>query len=203
RNTARIGPELAKNVVSAKQDVPDDIVQTLVVATIALKYAQSNSICLAYDGQVIGMGAGQQSRVHCTRLACGKAEKWVLQQHPRVLGLKFKEGLGRPEKTNVVDQFLLWDELSDAEVETMLGQLEEEPEPLTREERAEWIAGFDGICLSSDAFIPFRDTIDRASRTNVQYVLQAGGSLRDEGVTAAADQYGMVMIHSGLRCFLH
>ncbi|MHC4592784.1 MAG: phosphoribosylaminoimidazolecarboxamide formyltransferase [Planctomycetota bacterium] len=203
RNTARIGPELVKDVVSAKKDVPDEVAQTLVVATIALKYAQSNSICLAYDGQVIGMGAGQQSRVHCTRLACGKAEKWLLQQHPRVLGLKFKEGLGRPEKTNVVDQFLLWDELSDAEVKTMLGQLEEEPEPLTREERADWIRGFDGICLSSDAFIPFRDTIDRASRTNVHYVLQAGGSLRDEGVTAAADQYGMVMIHSGMRWFLH
>lgn len=202
-NTARIGPELIKDVVSMKKDVPDDVVQTLLVATVALKYTQSNSICLAYDGQVIGMGAGQQSRVHCTRLACAKAEKWLLQQHPRVLDLKFKAGLSRPEKTNVVDQFLLWDELSEAEREAMLAQLQEAPEPLAREERAEWIGAFDGICLSSDAFIPFRDTIDRAGRSNVQYVLQAGRSLRDEEVTAAADQYGMVMIHSGMRWFLH
>jgi AICAR transformylase/IMP cyclohydrolase PurH len=203
RNTARVGPDLVKEVVSAKKDVPEDVMLTLLVATVALKYAQSNSICLAYDGQVIGMGAGQQSRVHCTRLACAKADKWLLQQHPRPLELKFKDGLSRPERTNVVDQFLLWDELSEAEFQAMFAQLEERPEPLVHQERADWIAGFDGICLSSDAFIPFRDTIDRASRSGVQYVLQAGGSLRDEEVTAAADQYGMVMIHSGMRWFLH
>jgi phosphoribosylaminoimidazolecarboxamide formyltransferase/IMP cyclohydrolase len=155
------------------------------------------------SAKVIGMGAGQQSRVHCTRLACGKAEKWLLQQHPRVLDLPFKDGLGRIEKTNVVDSFLLWDELADAEKDAMLAQLDGTPAPLSPEERANWVAKFDGICLSSDAFIPFRDTIDRASRTNVRYVLQTGGSLRDEDVTAAADQYGMVMVHSGLRLFLH
>ena len=203
RNTARIGPDIIKDVVSQRKDVPDDVIRTLIVATIALKYTQSNSIGLAYQGQVIGMGAGQQSRVHCTRLACGKAEKWLLQQHPKALGLRFREGLGRPERTNVVDQFLLWDELSEAERTATLAQLEEAPEPITPDERQEWVFGFDGICLSSDAFIPFRDTVDRASRTNVQYVLQAGGSLRDEDVTAAADQYGMVMIHSGMRWFLH
>jgi AICAR transformylase/IMP cyclohydrolase PurH len=203
RNAARIGPDIIGEVVSKKKDVPDDVVRTLIVATIALKYTQSNSIGLAYAGQVIGMGAGQQSRVHCTRLACGKAEKWLLQQHPKTLGLRFREGLGRPERTNVVDQYLLWDELSEAERQATLAQLEEAPEPITPEEREEWIFGFDGICLSSDAFIPFRDTVDRASRTNVQCVLQAGGSLRDEDVTAAADAYGMVMIHSGMRWFLH
>jgi phosphoribosylaminoimidazolecarboxamide formyltransferase/IMP cyclohydrolase len=149
------------------------------------------------------MGAGQQSRVHCARLACDKADKWLLQQHPRVLGLRFRRGLGRIEKTNAVDQFLLWDELSGAEKAQMLSQLDERPEPLSRQEREEWIARFDGICLSSDAFIPFRDTVDRASRTHVQYILQTGGSLRDEDVTAAADEYGMVMIHSGMRLFLH
>ena len=163
----------------------------------------SNSVGLAYDGQVIGMGAGQQSRVHCTRLACNKADKWFLQQHPRVLSLKFRKGLGRPEKTNCVDQFLLWDELADAEREATLAMLDEAPEPLSREERSDWIARFDGIVLSSDAFIPFRDTIDRASRSNIQYVLQPGGSARDGEVIAAADQYGMVMINSGMRWFLH
>lgn len=203
RNTARITHDLLGNVVSEKKDVPADAAQSLLVATIALKYAQSNSVCLACDGQVIGMGAGQQSRVHCTRLACAKADKWLLQQHPRVLGLGFKGGLGRIEKTNVVDSFLLWDDLSEAEMEALLAQLDGAPEPLSRRERAEWTGGFDGIALSSDAFIPFRDNIDRAARSNVQYVLQAGGAARDDLVTAAADQYGMVMIHSGMRWFLH
>jgi len=158
---------------------------------------------VAYDGQVIGMGAGQQSRVHCTRLACAKADKWLLQTHPKVLGLKFKKGLGRPEKTNCVDQFLLWNDLSEAEKQATVEMLEEEPEPLTPEERLGWVRRFEGIVLSSDAFIPFRDSVDRASRTNVQFILQPGGALRDDLVTAAADQYGMVMIHSGLRLFLH
>ncbi|NLW50545.1 MAG: phosphoribosylaminoimidazolecarboxamide formyltransferase [Candidatus Brocadiaceae bacterium] len=203
RNNARIDRSIIRDVVSAKKDIPEAAVQTLLVATIALKYTQSNSICVAYDGQVIGMGAGQQSRVHCTRLACDKADKWLLQQHPRVLALPFKDGLSRIDKTNIVDSFLLWDELADAEKFAMLPQLTEMPRPLTREERADWVAQFDGICLSSDAFIPFRDTVDRASRSNVRYVLQAGGSLRDDAVTAAADQYGMVMVHSGLRLFLH
>ena len=203
RNKAGISADLLKNVVSKKKDIPDDVAQTLLVATIAIKYAQSNSVCLAYDGQLIGMGAGQQSRVHCTRLACDKAEKWLLQQHPRVLNLKFAKNIGRVEKTNVVDSFLLWEELSDAEMAAMLSKLDEIPQPLSRREREAWIKKYDGICISSDAFFPFRDSLDRASRTNVQYVLQPGNSLRDEEVTATADQYGMVMIHSGMRWFLH
>ncbi len=203
RNAATIGPSLLTNVVSAKNDLPSDAVQTLMVATIALKYAQSNSVALAYDGQVIGMGAGQQSRVHCTRLACDKADKWFLQQHPRVGDLKFKDGLGRPEKTNAIDQFLLWDQLSHAERQGVADWLTEEPKPLTANERADWIGRFDDVVLSSDAFIPFRDSIDRASRSGVQWILQAGGSMRDNEVTAAADQYGMVMIHSGMRWFTH
>ena len=203
RNKASIGADLLKNVVSQKKDVPEGAAESLLVATVALKYAQSNSVCLAYDGQVIGMGAGQQSRVHCTRLACAKAEKWLLQQHPGVLDLAFKSGLGRIEKTNVVDSLLLWDELSEVEIEWLRGQLDEQPAPLTRQERADYIGSVDGIALSSDAFIPFRDNIDRASRSNVQYVLQTGGATRDADVTAAADQYGMVMIHSGMRWFLH
>ena len=183
RNTRRITADLFEKIVTAKKSVPADVLETLLVATITLKYTQSNNVCIAYDGQVIGNGAGQQSRVHCVRLACSKAEKWLLQQHPRVLGLKFKEGLMRAEMTNVVDQFLLYDELSDAEKEQMLAGLAQEPAPLSAEEKREWIGSFDGICLSSDAFFPFRDSIDRASRTNVQYLAQPGGSLRDDLVS--------------------
>jgi AICAR transformylase/IMP cyclohydrolase PurH len=203
RNTAQVTAGLFEKTVSARRTLPAEALQTLIVATIALKYAQSNSVCVAYQGQVIGMGAGQQSRVHCTRLACDKADKWFMQQHPRVLDMAFKPGLGRPAKTNAVDQYLLWDQLAEAERGVLKDALIELPEPLTPQERAEWIAGFEGVCLSSDAFFPFRDSIDRASRSNVQYVAHPGGSLRDDEVTAAADQYGMVMVHTGLRCFLH
>jgi AICAR transformylase/IMP cyclohydrolase PurH len=202
-NKAKIDPKNLGKVVSKKTDVPADVAESLAVATVALKYAQSNSVCLAWDGQVVGMGAGQQSRVHCARLAGNKADKWFCQQHPRVLGLPFKEGAKRVERTNIVDSFLLWDELADAEREATLAGLDGNPEPLTREERSEWIAKFEGVVLSSDAFIPFRDTVDRGSRSNVKYVLQTGGAARDDDVTAAADGYGMVMIHSGVRWFLH
>ena len=202
-NAAIPDPKDLGEIVSKKTDLPGDVAETLAVATIALKYAQSNSVCLAYDGQVTGMGAGQQSRVHCVRLAAAKSDKWFCQQHPRVLELKFKEGLSRVERTNAVDQFLLWEELSDAEKDATRAMLDEEPRPLTQAERIEWAGEFDGICVSSDAFFPFRDSIDRASRSNVQYVLQPGGAARDEDVTAAADGYGMVMVHSGVRWFLH
>ena len=179
------------------------VLETLTVATIALKYTQSNSVCLAYEGQVIGMGAGQQSRVHCTRLACDKADKWLLQQHRKTLGLQFKDGLPKPEKANFVDQFLLWDRLSEAEKGKVRAALVDEPVPITAKERSEWVKGFAGICLSSDAFIPFADNLDRAAKSNVEFVAHAGGSARDDEVTAAASQYGMTMIHTGLRLFLH
>jgi phosphoribosylaminoimidazolecarboxamide formyltransferase/IMP cyclohydrolase len=202
RNTAKITKEMFARTVTG-EPVPDDIQETLAVATIALKYTQSNSVCLAYDGQVVGMGAGQQSRVHCTRLACSKADKWFAQLHPKTLGLKFADSLMRAERNNVVDQYLIWDELSAPELDATLAGLDERPEPVGRDERLDWIKQFDGICLSSDAFIPFRDNIDRASRTNVKYIAQPGGSSRDDDVTAAAASYGMAMIHTGLRCFLH
>ena len=203
RNMARIDADLFQKVVTRRTDIPQDAMETLIVATIALCYAQSNSVCVAYDGQVIGMGAGQQSRVHCTRLACDKADKWFLQQHPRVLEMPFREGLTRLEKTNLVDQYLLWEQLSDSEIGAMQASLRAPVSPLSRQEREEWIARFHGVCISSDAYFPFRDSIDRASRSHVQYVAQPGGSLRDADVTEAADQYGMVMAHTGLRCFLH
>ena len=202
RNTAKITKDMFAETVTG-EDVPEDIAETLAVATISLKYTQSNSVCVAYDGQVVGTGAGQQSRVHCTRLACGKADTWFCRRHPKTLALKFAEGLMRAERNNVVDQYLIWDELSAVEEETMLAGLAERPEPLTRDERLEWLRGFEGICISSDAFFPFRDSIDRASRTHVKHVAQPGNSLRDEQVTAAATQYGMAMIHTGVRVFLH
>lgn len=203
RNSAAIDRSLFRDVVTKNKALPEQAVETLLVATIALKYTQSNSVCVAYDGQVIGMGAGQQSRVHCTRLACDKADKWFLQQHPKTLSLAFKDGLKRPDKANTVDQYLLWDQLSEPERQVMLGHLAQAPEPIGRDERLAWVRRFDGICLSSDGFIPFRDNIDRAARSHVQYVVQPGHSVRDEDVTAAADEYGMAMVHSNLRLFTH
>lgn len=203
RDTASITRALFQNAVTSKTSIPPAVMETLIVATVALKYTQSNSVCVAFDGQVIGMGAGQQSRVHCTRLACDKADKWLLQQHPKTLALPFRKGLKKPDKANIVDQFLLWDQLSQAEREQMRAGLTGAPTLITPQERAAWIATFQGICLSSDAYIPFRDNLDRASRSHVQYVAHTGGSLRDVQVTAAAEQYGMTMVHTGLRLFLH
>jgi AICAR transformylase/IMP cyclohydrolase PurH len=182
---------------------PASVTETLVVATTALKYTQSNSVCVAWQGQVIGMGAGQQSRIHCTRIACAKAEKWMLQTHPEVLGLRFPEGMGRPERTNAVDQYLLWDELSAAERTQFVASLGYEPEPLSRDARRDWFASFEDLCLSSDAFIPFRDNIDRAAATGVTWVAHPGGSVRDESVRAAAEELGVTVIETGVRCFLH
>ncbi|HUT25877.1 MAG TPA: phosphoribosylaminoimidazolecarboxamide formyltransferase [Sumerlaeia bacterium] len=203
RNNAPVTPALLENVVTKRNDLDDDARTDLLVATVALKYTQSNSVTVAYDGQVIGNGAGQQSRVHCVRLACAKADKWMLQQHPRVRGLKFADGLTRAEKTNVIDQFLLWDELSQPEIDELNAKLAEKAEPLTAEERRKWIDRFSGVALSSDAYFPFRDNIDRASRSGVRFVLQPGGSLRDDLVIEAADGYGMTMAMSGVRWFLH
>jgi AICAR transformylase/IMP cyclohydrolase PurH len=183
--------------------VTEEALESLIVATIALKYTQSNSIAVAYDGQLIGAGAGQQSRVHCLRLACSKADKWFLQQHPKVLALEFVDGLKKPEKANVVDQFLLWDELSDNEKSLMASQLKSVPEPISAEEKIAFLAQFNGISLSSDAFFPFRDNIDRANRSNVQFIAQPGGSVRDDICIEAANEYKMVMFETGTRLFTH
>lgn len=202
-NNLRVSADLLKNVVTKRNDLDDEARLNLIVATVALKFTQSNSVTVAYDGQVVGTGAGQQSRVHCVRLACGKADKWMLTQHPRVRELKFIDGLTRSEKMNVIDQFLLWDELSQPEMDEVNSKLAEKAHPLTQRERHEWIAKFKGLALSSDAFFPFRDNIDRAARSGVQFVLQAGGSVRDDLVIEAADSYGMTMIASGVRWFTH
>jgi AICAR transformylase/IMP cyclohydrolase PurH len=199
----RIDAALFANIVSKARVLPAGAVDTLIVATVALRYAQSNSVCVAWDGQVVGMGAGQQSRIHCTRLACDKADKWFLTQHPAVLSLPFGPGLGRPERANLVDQFLLLGQLSPEERAQFDSQLAHVPAPIDDAARAAWLRRFDGICLSSDAFLPFRDNVDRAARSNVQAIAQAGGSARDDDVTAAADAHGIVMLHTGLRLFTH
>ena len=199
RNTLPITPDLFRS----EDSMPEDIVETLVVGTTALKYTQSNSVCVAFQGQVIGMGAGQQSRIHCTRIACAKAEKWMLQTHPRVLSLRFPQEIGRPERTNAIDQFLLWEELSIPERDHLVSTLGYEPTRLSLEERRAWFEEFAGLCMSSDAFIPFRDNIDRAASTGVSFVAHAGGSVRDESVRAAAAELGVTVVETGVRCFLH
>lgn len=202
RNNARIDYGLLEKVVTVKRTIPDRVKLDLLIAYLTLKYTQSNSVCLAYDGQVIGVGAGQQSRIHCTRLACLKADKWLLRLHPKVLNLKFKKGVSRGEKATAIDVFLE-ENATPEETDTWFRLFEEVPEPLTREERWQWISRFEGICLASDGFIPFRDNLDRAFRSNVQFVIQPGGSTRDEGIIRAADEYGMVMVFTGLRLFYH
>lgn len=203
RNQTPITAELFTHVVTENGDLPASAMRDLIVATIAAKYAQSNTIAVAYDAQVIGLGAGQQSRIHCTRLACDKADKWMLQQHPKVLRLPLKDDLKRPERTNAIDQYLIWGDLSDAEKDLVRAACTAEPDPLTAAERSEWFDGFTGVSLSSDAFIPFRDNLDRASKSGVRYVAQTGGSIADKGVIAAANKYGMTMVFTGLRLFHH
>ena len=200
RNQLEIGAEL---FLERRHDLPPDVVETLVVATTALKYTQSNSVCVASQGQVIGMAAGQQSRIHCTRTACDKAEKWMMLTHPRVLGLGFAEGMRRPDRYNLVDQYLRWDELTPHERDNLRTGLTSEPEPLTAADRTRWYENFPNLCLASDAFIPFRDNIDRAARTGVTFVAHAGGATRAASIYEAAVEHGITLIETGVRCFLH
>ncbi|MCC7494479.1 MAG: phosphoribosylaminoimidazolecarboxamide formyltransferase [Fimbriimonadaceae bacterium] len=202
RNDKPLDAALWRNVVTARRDLPETAQRDLLVATIALKYTQSNSVSYARDGQVIGNGAGQQSRVHCTRLAGDKADAWFLRQHPRTLDLRFRAGISRAEKNNAIDRYLL-PELSDAEEAAWRSAFEVVPARFTPAERRAWLDQQKGVALSSDAFFPFRDNLDRAARSGVEYVLQPGGSLRDDEVIAAADSYGMVMAFSGVRLFHH
>lgn len=201
-NDIQIGPEALTNIVTKNKDLPQDAVRDLIVALITLKYTQSNSVCYAYDGQAIGVGAGQQSRVHCTRLAGNKADLWWLRQHPRVQGLQFRQGMNRAEKNNAIDQFLS-DDLTPPEEALLKQNLVGPVERLTKAEKREWLDKLTGVSLGSDAYFPFRDSIDRASRTGVKYIAEAGGSNRDEEVIAAADEYGMVVVFNGIRLFHH
>lgn len=202
RNNAVIDEKTFNNIVTQNKELPYEAIRDLIIATITLKYTQSNSICFAYGGQVIGCGAGQQSRIHCTRLAADKADIWMLRQHPRVLSLRFKEGLSKPVIDNAIDLYLR-DDATEVEIEEWKTLFEVVPEKLTKEEKKELISTFSGVAYSSDAFIPFRDNIDRAYKSNARYVAQPGGSVRDEEVIKACDNYGMVMCFTGIRLFHH
>jgi phosphoribosylaminoimidazolecarboxamide formyltransferase / IMP cyclohydrolase len=202
RNAVVPGPELTKTIATKLKDLPPLAVRDLVVASVALKYTMSNSVAFAKDGQCIGIGAGQQSRVHCTRLAGSKVDTWWLRHHPRLLEATFKEGTSRAEKNNAIDQFLL-ENPTPPEKRSWKKAFASKLKPLTRKERRAWLDQLDGVSLSSDAFFPFRDSIDRAAQSGVKYVLQPGGSERDDLVIKACDQHGMVMAMSGLRLFHH
>jgi AICAR transformylase/IMP cyclohydrolase PurH len=202
RNDLVPAPEHLGRVVTARTELPEAARRDLVLAMATLKYTQSNSVVLAYEGQVIGVGAGQQSRVHCTRLAAGKADKWFLRQHPEVLALPFRPGVNRADRNNGIDQFLE-EGLSRAEEELMEQLFERSPRRLDAEERRAYLGAQRGVSLGSDAFFPFRDNIDRAHASGVSYVVQPGGSVRDDAVIQACDAYGMVMCFTGVRLFHH
>jgi phosphoribosylaminoimidazolecarboxamide formyltransferase/IMP cyclohydrolase len=174
----------------------------MLVGLITLKYTQSNSVCLVADGQVIGNGAGQQSRIHCTRLAAGKADTWYLRQHPAVLSLRFRSGLDRVDRDNAIDQYLR-DDLTEAEEAPWRQSFEVVPARLSAMEKRTWLDSLTGLTLASDAYIPFRDNIDRAHASGVEYVVQPGGSQRDPEIIAACDGYGTAMAFTGLRLFHH
>jgi phosphoribosylaminoimidazolecarboxamide formyltransferase/IMP cyclohydrolase len=202
RNNLVVTADLLKNVVTKKKALPPDAVRDLIVATAAIKYTQSNTIGFAFDGQAIGIGAGQQSRIHCTRLAAEKTDRWFLRQHPAILGLKWRKGIGRAERNNAIDLYLQ-ERLNSFEKENLKAALEKVPPQLTYEEKRDWLDKLKGVSLSSDGMIPFRDTIDRAHESGVSYVVQPGGSIRDKDVIKACDDYGMVMAFSGVRLFHH
>ena len=193
---------ILENIVTDNREIPESAKRDLIIATIAVKYTQSNSICFAYNGQVTGIGAGQQSRVHCVRLAATKTDTWYLRQHPRVLSLRFAGGLTRSERNNAIDKYLMED-ITEAEERAWKMAFDEVPTKLNAQEKREWLDGLQDVSLSSDAMFPFRDSIDRAARSGVKYVVQAGGSLRDGEVIRAANEYGMVMAFSKLRLFHH
>lgn len=203
RNNDQITEALLQNRPTKNKELPEEAVRDLLIAMIALKYTQSNSVCYVKDGQTIGVGAGQQSRVHCTRLAGDKADKWWLRQSPKVLALPFKPGLSRPETDNTIDVYTS-DEAEDVLADGKWQQyFTEKPEPMTREERAAWIAQNTGVSLGSDAFFPFGDNIERAYKSGVAYIAQTGGSIRDDLVIAACDAHNITMCMTGVRLFHH
>ncbi len=202
RHDRLVTPANLTNIVTAKKDLPASALQDLTLAWITLKYTQSNSVCFAVDGQAIGVGAGQQSRIHCVRLAGQKADLWFLRQHPAVLELPFKPGIKRPDRDNAIDQFLR-DDVTPNEKSNWDEIFAHTPRQLTLDEKQQWLSKLDSLTLGSDAFFPFRDSIDRAAASGVKYVLEPGGSTRDDVVIQAANDYGMTMIFSGVRLFHH
>ena len=203
RNEAKITTDLFKNIPTKNKDIPADAQRDLMIALITLKYTQSNSVCYVKDGMTIGVGAGQQSRVHCTRLAGNKADIWWLRQNPKVLNLPFRDDVRRPNRDNAIDVYIS-DDYEDVLADGIWQDLfTEKPEPLTREEKKAWIAQLHGVALGSDAFFPFGDNIERSHRSGVDYIAQAGGSIRDDNVIETCDKCNIAMAMTGLRLFHH
>lgn len=203
RNNLKIDETLLNTIVTENKDLPQEAKRDLIIALITLKYTQSNSVCFAADGQAIGVGAGQQSRIHCTRLAGDKADLWHLRQSERVLGLPFREDVKRPERDNAIDIYLSQDSddvLADGNWERLFTV---KPQPFTKEEQREYLAKIKGVCLASDAFFPFGDNIERAAKSGVSYIAQPGGSMRDENVIETCNKYHMTMAMTGIRLFHH
>jgi phosphoribosylaminoimidazolecarboxamide formyltransferase/IMP cyclohydrolase len=195
---------LFANIPTQNKDLPAEARRDLVIALITLKYTQSNSVCYVKDGQAIGIGAGQQSRIHCTRLAGNKADIWWLRQHPKVMALPFKEGIKRADRDNTIDVYISEEEHDDVLREgTWQNFFTERPDVLTLAEKKEWLQQLTGVSLGSDAFFPFGDNIERARKSGVQYIAEAGGSVRDDNVIATCDKYGMVCVFTGVRLFHH
>jgi phosphoribosylaminoimidazolecarboxamide formyltransferase/IMP cyclohydrolase len=202
KNSIIPGNKDLENIVTKNKSMPEEAKRDLILAMLTLKYTQSNSVCYVCNGQVIGVGAGQQSRIHCTRLAGEKADIWRLKQHPRVLNLKFKENVGRPERDNALDLFVRKD-AAEYELDMLKDLLDEVPEQLSDMERETWLQGLKNVTLGSDGFFPFRDNIDRAAQSGVKYVVQPGGSVRDDIVINSCNEYDMVMVMTGIRLFHH
>ena len=203
RNNFKIGEHLLENIVTANKDLPESAKIDLIVALITLKYTQSNSVCYAVDGQAIGVGAGQQSRIHCTRLAGSKADTWFLRQHPKTLALKFREDLGRANRDNTIDGYINGNEEDVCADGIWQNYFTEQPERLTEEDKKAWLATRQNVALGSDAFFPFSDNIKRAYASGVKYIAEPGGSIRDDLVIEECNKKGMVMAFTGMRLFHH
>ena len=202
-NDFKINADLLQNIVTQNKDLPDEAVTDMIVSLITLKYTQSNSVCYVKDGQAIGVGAGQQSRIHCTRLAGQKADNWWLRHHPKVLSLQFLPGIRRADRDNAIDVYMS-DEWGDVLGDDVWQQtFSVRPEPLTAEEKKAWIATQSGVTVGSDAFFPFGDNVERARKSGVQYIAEPGGSIRDDHVIATANKYGITMCFTGMRLFHH
>ena len=202
-NFLKIDEEMLQNIVTENKELPESAKIDLIVSLITLKYTQSNSVCYVKDGQTIGVGAGQQSRIHCTRLAGNKADNWWMRQHPKVLGLQFVDGIRRPNRDNAIDVYTS-DEYEDILAEGVWQEtFKVKPEVLTREEKKEWIAKMDNVAVGSDAFFPFGDNVERAFKSGVKYIAEPGGSIRDDNVIEACNHHGITMCFTGIRLFHH
>ena len=203
RQDLKIDDELLSNIVTKNKDIPQNALNDLKISLITLKYTQSNSVCYVKDGQAIGIGAGQQSRIHCTRLAGNKADIWWLRQHPKVMGLQFVDGIRRPDRDNAIDVYIS-DEYMDVLAEgAWQNTFKVKPEVFTKEEQQAWLAQNTEVCLGSDAFFPFGDNIERAHKSGVQYIAEPGGSIRDDHVIATCNKYNMALAFTGIRLFHH